>query len=162
MLQKPFKPATRPHIAPVALLWCLAAFSGGAGKTVAQTSVYRCTAPDGSIEFRQQACDGSHEANQVEVLDRRTGWVPPSSPDLLKSSRPKAVRPASDEKTRDRRQGPSTRKGSTGKDADRCWAKHQQIARINAELRAGYKPQRGVKLRRRRSEYEAFLSRYCR
>jgi hypothetical protein len=46
--------------------------------------------------------------------------------------------------------------------ADRCWNKRQQLERVNAELRAGYKTAQGVKLRRRRSEYEAFLSRYCR
>jgi len=117
----------------------------------AQASVFRCTAPDGSIEFRQHACHQTSTSTKIEIDDRRTGWVPPAG---VKPGSPK-----SEKRTRKKR--PKTTENED-KYADRCWNKRQQIERINSKLRAGYKTAQGVKLRRRRAEHEAFLSRYCR
>jgi len=124
---------------------------GCADTAFPQTSVFRCTAPDGSIEFRQQACQKADSSATIELKDTRTGWTPPSGEKAR----------SSDSKKRRKKKQPTT-KDDADKYADRCWAKRQQIERVNTELRAGYKTARGVKLRRRRSEYEAFISRYCR
>jgi hypothetical protein len=124
---------------------------GCANIASAQTSVFRCTAPDGSIEFRQQACQKADRSATIELNDRRTGWTPPPG------EKPSASKP----KGRGKKKRPTSAQDDD-KYADRCWNKRQQLERVNAELRAGYKTAQGVKLRRRRSEYEAFLSRYCR
>lgn len=139
-----------------ALLCCLGGAMGigiGFGQNAsAQSSVYRCTAPDGSVEFRQRACQEAHTSTQVEIEDNHTGWVPPAGAEPATPAKKKPTK-----QTRSR-----TAEGDKEKYADRCWSKRQQIERVNAQLRAGYAPQQGVKLRRRRSEYEAYLSRYCR
>jgi hypothetical protein len=141
-----------------ALLVCGLSLVPGSG-AVAQSQVYRCTAPDGSIEFRQRRCDEDDSARRLEIEDTRTGWTPPAgsqprssgqSPDQTRGQRPKQTRKA-----------PAARDREADY-ADRCWNKRQQLERVNAQLRAGYKPEQGVKLRRRRSEYEAYLRRYCR
>ncbi|MGB5733297.1 MAG: hypothetical protein WBM40_02490 [Thiohalocapsa sp.] len=123
-----------------------------AHNALAQASVYRCVAPDGSVEFRQRACQAAHGSTQIEIEDNHTGWVPPAAEEPAKS----------DTKKRTKKRQAASPADDKDRYADRCWSKQQQIERINTELRAGYSPQRGVKLRRRRTEYEAFLSRYCR
>ncbi|MGB5832575.1 MAG: hypothetical protein WBG92_11375 [Thiohalocapsa sp.] len=145
-------PAARRRIAGITALLCFIAGAGGNDNLSAQTSIYRCTMQDGSIEFRQSGCSSAQDSIQIEINDTRTGWTPPSGTAL---SAPKS------DSTGGRRKK-SAQSKEIDRYADRCWNKRQQIDRINNELRAGYKPQRGVKLRRRRSEYEAFLSRYCR
>ena len=139
-----------------ALLCCLGGATGvgisSSQNASAQASVHRCTAPDGSVEFRQRACQEAHTSTQVQIEDNRTGWVPPAGDEPATAAKEK--------KTKERR-SPGVA-DDKDKYADRCWSKRQQIERVNAELRAGYTPQRGVKLRRRRSEYEEYLSRYCR
>ncbi|KAA6184406.1 hypothetical protein F2Q65_12580 [Thiohalocapsa marina] len=119
----------------------------------AQTQVYRCTAPDGSVEFRQQQCAARDTARQVEIEDQRTGWTPPSPPEET------APPP---ERTRSRASGTAARDAAAQRQAERCLAKRQQIERVNAQLRAGYKADQGVKLRRRRAEYEDYLRQFCR
>jgi hypothetical protein len=149
---------SKPHgvSGVAALLCCLCGAMGiGIGSSqdaAAQASIYRCTAPDGSVEFRQGACQEAHTSTQVQIEDNRTGWVPPAG------EAPAAA--AKKKKTKAPRS--PTAADDTDKYADRCWSKRQQIERVNAQLRAGYAPPQGVKLRRRRSEYEAYLSRYCR
>ena len=45
--------------------------------------------------------------------------------------------------------------------AQRCWRKRQQLDRVKAKLRRGYKPAQGERLRRSRKQYEEYLFRYC-
>lgn len=125
---------------------------GSGQDALAQASVYRCTAPDGSVEFRQRACQEAHVSTQVQIEDNRTGWVPPAGEEPTAPTAKKRAKAQRSSKVAD----------DEDKYADRCWSKRQQIERVNAQLRAGYSPQQGVKLRRRRSEYEDYLSRYCR
>jgi hypothetical protein len=114
-----------------------------------QSTVYRCTAPDGSIEFRQHPCRSQDTERALAIPDNRTGWVPPQP------EPPPKHKPAAKAKRRS---------GTPDADryADRCWKKRQQVEGINNELRAGYTPARGEGLKRRRREYEAYLNRYCR
>ena len=118
---------------------------------LAQSRVYRCTAPDGSIEFREHACAGQDQSRALDIQDTRTGWVPPAPEPEPRSAG-------------GRKPKPKAHAGADHADryAERCWKTRQQIERINDELRAGYTPARGEKLKRRRREYEADLDRYCR
>lgn len=120
------------------------------GQGMAQSTVYRCTAPDGRIEFRERPCDGRDSAQELDIPDNRTGWVPPSPA------------PAEEPERKRRQAGRPKPADDQDRYADRCWRKRQQIQGIENELRAGYKPARGERLKRRRREYEAFLNRYCR
>ena len=142
---------TRQHaaISAAVLACCLSLMP--VGSACAQSQVYRCTAPDGSIEFRQRRCDEDDSARRLEIEDTRTGWTPPAG------EQPRSSTARS--KTRSKAGAAQDR---TADYADRCWNKRQQLERVNARLRAGYKPDQGVKLRRRRSDYEAYLRRYCR
>jgi hypothetical protein len=117
---------------------------------VAQSTVYRCTAPDGRIEFRERPCDGHHQARELHIPDNRTGWVPPKpAPRKEAKGEAKPRRRAATAPEQDRH-------------AERCWEKRQKIQGINNELRAGYTPERGEKLKDRRRAHEAFLNRWCR
>ncbi len=132
----------------LALLVCAAAAN-------AQASVYRCTAVDGSIEFRQRPCAEGAHSQALEIEDRRSGWVPPQ-PESQPPSKSAADRPA---RKAPKRAASGTR---TNPASERCWKTRQQIERINNELRAGYKPARGERLKRRRREHEDYVNTFCR
>jgi hypothetical protein len=120
---------------------------------LAQTEVFRCASPDGTVEFRQHACAPEDAATRVEIEDRRTGWTPPSGDAVSRPDRPAG---------RERQRSDDRAGANEDRNADRCWSKRQQLERVNNELRAGYTPGRGERLKTRRREYEAYLSRYCR
>ncbi len=130
-------------------LLCGALILAATTPTPGQSTVYRCTAPDGSVEFREHPCRAQDTERALAIPDSRTGWVPPQPEPPVKQ------RPAAKSKRRS-----TTNDGD--RYADRCWKKRQQIESINNELRAGYAPARGERLKRRRREYEAYLNRYCR
>jgi hypothetical protein len=130
----------------------LGALMGLAEPSAAQTTVYRCTDSDGSVEFRQQPCNTGAAEEALTVEDRQTGWVPPSgsaSPDATakRTRAPRGTRRAS---------------GTDPRQAERCWEKRRQLEEVEAQLRHGYKPARGERLRRRRSGYEEYIGRFCR
>jgi len=143
-----YKLPKRPTLA--ALL--LGALTVPTGHPAAQTTVYRCTDPNGSVEFRQRPCATSAAEATLSIEDRPTGWTPPKAyPAPRASGTPR--RPPS----RARREA----KADT-RQAERCWQKRRQLEEVNAQLRRGYKPARGEKLRRRRSAYEDYVDRFCR
>ncbi|MCF7993121.1 MAG: DUF4124 domain-containing protein [Thiohalocapsa sp.] len=123
-----------------------------AAPAAAESKIYRCTGADGEIEFRQYACHGRDTSAEMDAHAPAVGWTPPAGDAWLKER-------LRDEPASKRRAPP---KSTKDKYADRCWAKHQQIERINKKLRAGYKPPEGNRLRSRRTEYEAYVKRYCR
>lgn len=141
----------RIRIAPAAGLVaaCALLAAAVAAPAAAQSSVYRCTAADGSIELRQHPCEGGDLSQRLHIEDNRTGWVPP---------RPDSTPKPKTQKARKGAKSTSPRKQYV----ERCWKKRQQIARINNELRAGYKPARGERLKRRRRELEAYVNEFCR
>jgi hypothetical protein len=141
-----------PATAPQGLTLLLLAIAAGTTPDAAAEppQVYRCVAPNGSIEFRQYPCHERDSATRIEIDDSRTGWVPPVSADAPASARPKQPRftkPAIVE------QDPAL--------ADRCWKKQRQLNDVNRRLRAGYTPVQGERLRQRRRDYEAYLHRFC-
>jgi hypothetical protein len=127
------------------------------GSAAGQAQVYRCTAADGSIEFRQHPCADRQRSRRVKIEDTRTGWVPPKpKPESASDSQG----PSERENAAARRR--PARASDEHKYAERCWRKRQQIQRINNELRAGYRPARGERLKDRRRQYEAYVDEFCR
>jgi hypothetical protein len=127
----------------------LAVATGGACQ--AQDSIYRCTAPDGSIEFRQYPCHGRDRAEEVELGPDTQGWEPP----------PEVKRPAqttTKRKTRD----PAKRAREEKKQEERCWKKRKQLDKVRHRLRSGYKAGQGQKLRRQRDEHQDYIKQFCR
>jgi hypothetical protein len=138
----------RSAAALAALLVCLPP----PADVLAEASIYRCVAADGSIEFRQHQCHQSDTSSEIEIEDNLTGWTPPSGDTPAKAARGASTK----KKARPEVEEPRD------KYADRCWNKRQQLERVNTQLRAGYTAAQGVKLRRRRTEYEAYIRHYCR
>jgi hypothetical protein len=138
----------RPTVAALSLLIAV-----DVATAVADTDLYRCVAPDGKVEFRQTVCAGDAGQEEVRVKDRMTGWEPP--------------KPKLEESEKDSERSSRSEGNSKKDDADRdrqekqCWKKRQQLDEVNWKLRHGYKPAAGVKLRRRREEYEDYIRRFC-
>jgi len=110
--------------------------------------VFRCTAADGSIEFRQYPCHERDTSLRIDIDDSPTGWTPPAS----KASPPAKKKPL------------PTKPAMIEQDeavVDRCWKKQRQLDDVNRRLRAGYTASQGVRLRQRRGDYEAYIRRFC-
>jgi hypothetical protein len=121
---------------------------------VAQTSVHRCTRPDGGVEFRQFPCPPGTSGEQILIEERRTGWTPP------KSSSGGQKRGKGKSGSRPPRASDPGDAPSAGRE-DRCWKKRQLLDEVNWKLRRGYKPSKGIELRRRRRSYQDYIVRYC-
>jgi hypothetical protein len=145
----------RRYPCPTSLVAALLALLTTAAAAPAQTTVHRCTGPDGAVEFRQQACPEAGE--EIVIEDWRTGWVPPSGGET-------------DERTEDppRRDEPARRPAATGNEAaerrrqEQCWNRQRQLDEVSAKLRRGYAPARGDDLRRKRRSLEDYLRQFCR
>ncbi len=120
----------------------------------AQARVYRCAGADGSIEFRQQPCPSRQHSRTVTIEDTRTGWVPLQPEPQIEPQRP----PSQQTKAPSQRAAGAPREDQA---AERCWRKRQQIQRIDDELRAGYRPARGERLKARRRQHEAYVDAFC-
>jgi hypothetical protein len=132
------------------LLTC--ALLSTAASALAQTRVYRCISRGGDTEFRQHPCPADAREQELLVEHPDTGWVAPAP---VPDATPRKG-------TRGGRKGPARASGKKPAASDRCWRKRRQLADVNWQLRRGYKAGKGVKLRRRRDDYEAYLDRYCR
>lgn len=131
----------------------LVALAAAAPQTPAQTTVYRCTDPSGGIELRQTRCTSATREQKLTVEDRRTGWVPPQPTD--------SPAPKKSERSRRKSQESPDESKLDPKQTERCWKKGKQLEEVNWKLRHGYESSEGVKLRRRRTEYEEYRRRYC-
>ena len=121
----------------------------------AAETVFRCTLADGRIEFSQYTCrDGVQEELQIE--DRLVGWDAPRV--ALKTEQ--QSRSNKGQKSRNRRLAKAARRERERRDKN-CWKKEQQVEKIQWRMRRGYKAGKGVELRRRRREYEAYLRKFC-
>lgn len=117
----------------------------------AETSIYRCTAPDGSIELRQYPCHGRDRSEQVELKPDTKGWE--ATPEV-KRPKPKTRR----RKTR----SPEQRARAERQQQAACEKKRKHLDEVRRKLRGGYKSGQGETLRRRRDEYDDYLRSYCR
>lgn len=109
-------------------------------------SVYRCDV-DGTIEFRQTACERGGES-LTHVINGSSGMTP-SEPGL----RLKKASEKSDTVVR-RKKSPDF--------GERCWRKRRQLERVERRLRAGYKASQYRRLHDRQDEYESYIRHFCR
>lgn len=144
-----------PPCSPLALLLALAAAAIAPAPGMASPGndarIYRCTAPDGSVEFRQHPCRNADSSERIRIDDRPSGWTPPSAAAHTPGSK-KPARSAT-------RHAPGA--GRSGRAGDACWNKRRQLEDVNWQLRRGYTADQGVKLRRRRRQYEDYIRHRC-
>lgn len=117
---------------------------------VAATEVYRCTSTSGAIEFRQQPCAGTDQAELLHIEEQATGWTPPPGVAAPAGAPPR--RPT----------GPAGLERPAAGESDRCWRRRRQLEDVNRRLRRGYTAVQGQRLRDRRRDYEDYLWRFCR
>ncbi|WPL18842.1 hypothetical protein Thiowin_03933 [Thiorhodovibrio winogradskyi] len=131
---------------------------GSTGGSSIEPSVYRCTMPDGRIEFRQFPCHGRDESLLMEIDDRPSGWTPPDPAEVFKEER------ATTDRSSGTRGASSDARKAAAVDRrreEKCWKKEQQLEQVNRNLRAGYKIGEGQRLRHKRAEYQDYLRRFC-
>ncbi len=142
----------RGHLAIGALTACLLV-TGAAGAR--DTTVYRCTGENGSVELSQFPCPAGMENDEITVTDRETGWVPPSPGSVTEEKR------SAGSKRSGSGQAQAQKAAADARRADKCWDKRRLLDEVNWKLRHGYRPVEGIKLRRKRQSYEDYLDRYC-
>lgn len=128
------------------LFWIGCALSG-----LVDAAVYRCPDGSGGVLFQQQPCP---QGEEVELDIRTTRWV--ASPPLDLSDR-RPARAGGGERAALARVARAERKQKQA-----CWRARQRIERIETELRRGYKPARGERLRQQRREQSDYLREFCR
>ncbi|WPL13735.1 hypothetical protein Thiosp_03552 [Thiorhodovibrio litoralis] len=122
-----------------------------------EPSVYRCTATDGSIEFRQFPCHGRDDSLLLEIDDRPSGWTPPDPADVFKDEPERKPRSSSAESSSDARKDAAADR----RWEEKCLKKQHQIEQVNRKLRAGYTASEGQRLRHKRAEYEDYVKKFC-
>ncbi len=127
-----------------------------AGPLQAGVSVYRCTDSAGRVELRQTYCP-SGDQQQLQVEIGNVGWV------RSKSTAGSGQMTGAKRKT-GRRTSKSEKSEAPPPDEarqHRCWKAKNNLERIQRQLRQGYRPAQGEKLRQRRREQEQYLQRFC-
>jgi len=121
----------------------------------AGVKMYRCQGEDGQIAFRQFAC-ASSSGDRIEVESPKIGFKKPRTP---KTNRVKG----------EEEQGAMSESRTTqalNRDADarqrRCWKARKMQDRLQRQLRKGYRPAEGERLRSRRNEQDEYLRHFCR
>jgi len=132
----------------------LSLFVSQLSTAIAAETVYRCISSDGGIEFTQQPCSIDTQEEVLTIEDQLVGWETPRA--VLKAKKKKQT----SRKHKKIAASKAARK-SKAKQEKECWKKKQKIDNIQHRLRRGYKAGQGVDLRRKRREYEAYLSTFC-
>ena len=113
--------------------------------------IYQCTDEAGGVEYRQTPCIRGTEKS-LTVEPQTVPWAKVESPRVSDSG-------SSGKKARRKRFSGT---GSGEVSEKQCWKKAQQLERVQWQLRKGYKPSRGEKLRQKRRELESFRREFCR
>ena len=119
-----------------------------------ETRVFKCTSATGQISFSQTGCEiGIREPLVINNPD--VGWIN-LKPVLSK------IKAKSDkgEKKSPKRKVSGSRSGK-GAQQQKCWRVRKKVARIERELKRGYKLGRGEDLRYQRTEQEEYLALFC-
>jgi hypothetical protein len=127
----------------------------------AEPSVYRCTAADGSIEFRQFPCHGRDDSLLLELDDRRSGWTPPDPKTVFTEEPKRAKRDASPRSSKDAAREAAKDAAVDRRWQEKCLKKQHQLDEVKRKLRAGYKASEGQRLRHKRAEYQEYLEKFC-
>lgn len=127
---------------------------------VGNADIYQCEGADGEPSFSQSPCGsvtrlvpGTADRPRraaVGIRDSERAWLESRNRAERRPARGKAAK------------GPARTVAQKRKAAYACRRKRQSLAAISAELRRGYKPARGEKLRRRRASHEDYLATFCR
>lgn len=138
----------------VLLLFLVPGLSAGA-------DIYRCSGEQGEPAFSQRPCG----SDSTPVLELRS---PPGGPATgLRASEQAwlADRDRAAQARRDRGRNVGSDAGrraqAVARQAYQCRRKHHDLDTVKAQLRRGYKPAAGERLRRRRRAYEDYLSAFC-
>lgn len=123
-----------------------------AGPVPAVAGVFRCPDGEGGVVFQQTPCP---QGVELELDVRATEWV--ASPGLQPLQQRKRTGSAARQRSALARAAREERKQKQA-----CWKARQRIERIEAELRHGYKPSKGERLRRQRREQSDYLRAFCR
>ncbi|TVO72394.1 DUF4124 domain-containing protein [Sedimenticola selenatireducens] len=117
------------------------------------SAVYRCPDAEGAVLFQQLPCS---EGSEIKLDIGATEWVnaPASSSPRSKKSKSKKKR---DTATTQRKLAQAHKKQEQA-----CWKARQRIEKIEWDLRKGYKPSRGERLRQQRRQQEDYLRQFCR
>jgi hypothetical protein len=114
---------------------------------LSHAEIYRCVGELGETVLTDQPCLADGSSQQFSTLSVTEGKVV------------KLPAYSSTKKTRRK----STKRYSSSKTAfEECLGWKVQIEKISKELRAGYRPSRGEKLKRRRRIYEELSMEHCR
>lgn len=128
--------------------------------TQAHAGFYRCTGDHGEPSYSQQPCGSSGiRVLQGSGATGRTQGLRASERAWLEQRRRKAGKAG--KSASQRAAGTSVKEGSDRRQAYRCRVKRRALDKVRAQLRRGYKPASGEKLRRRRSAYEDYLATFC-
>lgn len=121
--------------------------------TALVAGVFRCPDGSGGVIFQQIACP---QGEAVELDVRTTEWVasPPGQPS--RRNRRPAKSGSGDQAALSRAAREARRQEQA------CWRANQRVEQIEAELRHGYKPSRGERLRRQRRQQSDYLRAFCR
>lgn len=143
-----------------ALLWGLALLAPVT--EAAEPNVYRCTAADGSTEFRQFPCHGRDEGELLEIDNRPSGWTPPDPADVFPDGF------FTDARESKARESSTQSDGDARKDAaadrrwqEKCLKKQHQLDDVQRQLRAGYTASEGQRLKHKRAQYEEYIEKFC-
>jgi hypothetical protein len=127
---------------------------------VCHADIYQCEGADGEPSFSQSPCgsftrlipaqDDRPRRAAVGIRDSERAWLESRNQVDRRPAKRKASTTSGNAAARKR------------KAAHACRSKRQSLAAVRAELRRGYKPARGEKLRRRRASYEDYLATFCR
>jgi len=119
----------------------------------ASGAVHRCDTDQGTV-FQDRSCDGS-----TAVIADDGAYVSGSG---IRASERRWLRERAASKPRKRKRDPVARSSRDDKAQERrCWQRRTRLEAVKANLRRGYKPSQGDKLRRKRREHEDYLSRFC-
>ncbi|MCB1785936.1 MAG: hypothetical protein KDJ33_06770 [Gammaproteobacteria bacterium] len=117
--------------------------------------IYRCEGESGEVLFSGRPC-GSPIALSTERPEGVAQGLRASEREWLAAR--DARRAPAPRRARETRSG---RGNGRSDKAYQCRRKRSQLEALNAQMRRGYKPGRGEKLRRRRSAYEDYLAAFC-
>ena len=123
--------------------------------STATAEVYRCPGPDGVPAFQSVPCPGGSSAPlALEPLNTLGEGVRKSEQAWLRER-------AAGQHDRTRSTSGSATAAQRRRQEERCLKERQRLDAVQAQLRRGYKPGQGERLRRRREEHAAYLRRFC-
>lgn len=134
-----------------AMLWCAFFISP------ANAEVFRCPGDAGEVLYTQHPCDAGTRIVAAPGVPAVATGVRASETAWLKArQKGKSAGPAG------RPVKAAGKRAQLAKQQYQCQRKRASLAAVNADLRRGYKPAQGEKLRRRRAAYEDYLGAFCR